>query len=395
MAIRKSSIQDIDLSGKRVFLRVDFNVPLRDGEVADDARIRASLPSLRHLLERNCRVVLASHLGRPKAKRNPALSLRPAAERLSQLLGRSVPLAPDCTGPEVAARIAGLSPGECLLLENLRFHAGEEQNDPEFARQLALPHEAYVNDAFSASHRRHASVAGIVEHLTTAVAGLLMQREIEALSHVLFDPPKPYAAVLGGAKVSDKVRLIKTLLLKVDRILIGGAMAYPFLAAQGISTGESLLEAQTVETARSLLGEAGELNVELHLPVDHRVVRDPRSKEPSRSTDSEAIEAGWAAVDIGPRTEQRFAEALRDCRCVLWNGPLGFFERGELAGSRAIAEAAVSGKAFTVAGGGDTAALLHALGIAGRFSHLSTAGGAAIEFLSGKTLPGVQALSDR
>jgi phosphoglycerate kinase len=394
MLIRKASIKDIDLSGRRVFLRVDFNVPLQDGRITDDERIAASLPTLKDLLEKRCRVVLASHLGRPKGKPDAAYSLRPVAARLSELLGRSVPLAPDCVGPEVEALAAALAPGGCLLLENLRFHSGEEANDPEFSRRLAALAEVYVNDAFSASHRKHASVVGIVDHLKVAVAGLQMQKEIDALSRILLDPPKPYAAVLGGAKVADKVPLVQTLLLKVDRILVGGAMAYPFLAARGVPTGSSRLDAAMVETARALLARATELEVGLHLPVDHRVVPDGKMGEPARDTRSDAIEAGWVGVDIGPSTERAFAEVLRDCRCILWNGPLGWFENGFVSGTRAVAEAATSSGAFTVAGGGDTAAALHSLGLAGRFSHLSTGGGAALEFLSGQALPGLQSLND-
>lgn len=395
MLIEKRFIDDVDLAGKRAFVRVDFNVPLLDGRVLDDQRLRACLPTLRALREQGCRLVLASHLGRPRGKRLAHLSLRPAAGRLSELLGCPVPLAPDCVGPQAEALAKKLGRGECLMLENLRFHAEEESNDPAFCRQLAALGEVYVNDAFSASHRRHASVTGIVEHVPVAVAGLLMRREIEALSRVLLDPAKPYAAILGGAKVSDKVLLVETLLLKVDRLLIGGAMAYPFLAARGISTGNSLLESQTVETARALLDKAGKLEVPLHLPVDHRVVKDPKSQETATDTRSEVIDEGFAAVDIGPRTEKLFADALSDCRCILWNGPLGLFEAGHVAGSRAVAEAVVSSGAFSVAGGGDTAAVLHALDMADKFSHLSTGGGASIEFLSGRTLPGIQALNDR
>ncbi len=392
MILRKRSLRQTDVEGRRVFLRLDLNVPVEDGRVGDEERIVASLPTLRHLLERKCRVVIASHLGRPKGKPHPGLSLQPVAERLSRHLGRPVPTAPDCVGPRVESLAATLAPGECLLLENLRFHSGEERNDPAFARALAALGDLYVNDAFSASHRRHASVVGIVEHLKEAVAGLLMEREIEALSRVLLDPPKPYAAVLGGAKVADKVPLIETLLLKVDRLLVGGAMAYSFLAARGVPTGDSLLDPATVETARALLARAAELQVALHLPVDHRVTRSGSAE--SSQTSGERIEPGWAGVDIGPRTEAAFAEVVRGCRCILWNGPLGWFEKGFSTGTRVVAEAAVSGSAFTVAGGGDTAAVLNALGIAGRFSHLSTGGGAALEFLSGKTLPGLQSLND-
>lgn len=363
--------------------------------MTDEERIIASLPTLRYLLERDCRVAVASHLGRPRGRPDPAFSLAPVAARLAHHLGRAVPLAPQPAGPETEQLAAALPAGSCLVLENLRFHPGEERNDPAFARALAALAEIYVNDAFSASHRRHASVAGIVEHLKVAVAGLLMQKEIEALSRVLLDPPKPYAAVLGGAKVSDKVPLIETLMLKVDRVLVGGAMAYSFLAARGVPTGDFTLDPATVEAARALVSRAGELNVALHLPVDHRVVRDAGAGAPARETANEAIEPGCVGVDIGPRTEKAFAEVLRGCRCILWNGPLGWFEKGYDSGTRTVAEAAVSGSAFTVAGGGDTAAVLNQLGLARRFSHLSTGGGAALEFLSGKTLPGLQSLNDR
>jgi phosphoglycerate kinase len=394
MLIRKRSVEEVDVSGKRIFLRTDLNVPLAAGKVADDERIIASVPTLRHLLERNCRVVVSSHLGRPKGKPDLTLSLRPVAARLSELLGRPVPLAPDCVGPEADSRAAALAEGECLLLENLRFHPEEEKNDASFARSLAGRAEVYVNDAFGASHRRHASVAAITEHLKLAVAGLLMGREIEALSRVLLDPPKPYAAVLGGAKVTDKVPLIDALLLKVDRLMVGGAMAYSFLAARGVSTGSSSLDPATVEAAGKILKRATELNVSLHLPVDHRVVLLTGVGGVTNDTLSESIDLGWVGVDIGPRTERAFSEVLRGCRCILWNGPLGWFEKGYAHGTRAVAEAAVSAGAFTVAGGGDTAAVLNELEIADRFSHLSTGGGACLEFLSGKTLPGLQCLND-
>jgi phosphoglycerate kinase len=394
MPIRKCSLEQVDVAGKRVFLRVDFNVPLEGGRVTDDERITASVPTIRHLLEHNCRVVIASHLGRPKGTRDPSYSLRPVAARLSELLGRRVPLAADCVGAEVEGAAKGLGPGECLLLENLRFHAGEEKNDAAFCRALAGLAEVFVNDAFSASHRRHASVCGITEHLKVAVAGLLMRREIEALSRLALDPPKPYAAVLGGAKVTDKVPLIDTLLLKVDRVLVGGAMAYSFLAARGVKTGDYPLDPATVEAARGVLERASKLRVGLHLPVDHRVALDPKSGGSAHDTLGESIDAGWSGVDIGPRTEQAFSEVLRPCRCILWNGPLGWFEKGFSHGTRAVAEAAVGTGAFTVAGGGDTAAALKQLDLAQRFSHLSTGGGATLEFLSGKALPGLQCLND-
>jgi len=393
MIIRKCSVQQTDVAGKRVFLRLDLNVPITGGRVTDDERIIASLPTLRYLLERNCRVVAASHLGRPKGKPDPAYSLRPVAARLAERLGRPIAMAPDCVGAETEKLAAALPPGSCLLLENLRFHAQEEKNDPDFARSLAVLGEVYVNDAFSASHRKHASVVGIVDHLKVAVAGLQMQKEIESLSRVLLNPPKPYAAVLGGAKVADKVPLIETLLLKVDRVLIGGAMAYSFLAARDVPVGDFPVEAATVDTARALLKKAGDLNVGIHLPVDHRVVRSGGTG-PSSDTPNERIDPGWVGVDIGPRTEQAFSEVLRGCHCILWNGPLGWFEKGFSSGTRTVAESAVAGNAFTVAGGGDTAAVLNQLGLASRFSHLSTGGGAALEFLSGGVLPGIQSLND-
>jgi len=389
----KLSVRDLDVSGKRVFCRVDFNVPLEGGRVADDARIAASLPTIRLLLERGAKVLLASHLGRPKGKRVPEMTLAPAAARLAELLGAKVPLAPDCVGPEVAAIAAAMAPGSAILLENLRFHAQEEKNDPDFAAGLAALAELYVNDAFGSAHRAHASTAGIAQRLPRAAAGLLMQAELDNLSVLLGGAARPYVAVLGGAKVSDKLDLIRNLMTRVDRILVGGAMAYTFLKAQGVGTGDSRVEADLVDTARTLLAEAAQKGIPLKLPVDHRV--RPSAGGAASSTPGTEIPAGSVGLDIGPRTAAEFRGDLEGARTVLWNGPVGLFEEPPFDdGSRLVADAIAGSKAHSVVGGGDTASAVRRFGLVDRFTHVSTGGGATLEFLSGLPLPGVEALSN-
>ncbi len=392
----KVSVRDLDLRGKRVFVRVDFNVPLAGGKVADDTRIRASLPTLRLILEKGGRPILASHLGRPKGKPNPEFSLAPVAGALASLLGSPVAFSPDCVGGEAERRTTALKVGEVLLLENLRFHPEEEKNDDGFAARLASLAGAYVNDAFGSAHRAHASVAAICAHLRPAAAGLLMEKEIDFLGRLLGTPERPYVAVLGGAKVSDKVALVRNLLPRLDALLIGGAMAYTFLTARNVPVGNSRVEAESVDLAGKILEEARRAGVKALLPTDHRVAPSLESPGPGETTEGEAIPAGKVGLDIGPRTTGAFAAEIAQAGTVLWNGPVGLFERSPFdEGSRRVAEAIASSRALSVAGGGDTAAALARFQLADRFSHVSTGGGASLEFLSGLELPGVAALSDR
>jgi phosphoglycerate kinase len=390
---RTLSVRDLLAGPLRVFLRVDFNVPLEAGRITDDTRLRAALPTIELLRERGAAIVLASHLGRPKGKPNPSASLAPVAARLGELLRREVPLAPDCIGPDTERLARALPPGGLLLLENLRFHAEEEQNDDGFARALAALGEAYVDDAFGAAHRAHASVAAIASHLKPAAAGLLMEREIGMLSRLRDRPDPPYVALLGGAKVSDKIDLIDNLLPRVDAILVGGAMAYTFLKGAGVPVGGSRVEADRVEAARATAARAEARGVRLLLPIDHVVADGPQAGLPHTTTDGAAIPDGQVGLDVGPKTRAAFAAEIARARTIFWNGPLGLFEvppydQGTFAAARAIAAA----RCFSVVGGGDSVAAVTRLGLAERFSHVSTGGGASLEFLSGLTLPGVAAL---
>lgn len=387
----KLSIRDLDLKGKRVFMRVDFNVPLANGgqEITSDKRIKAALPSIQYALERGAALVLASHLGRPKGKVNPEMSLKPAAARLAELLGKPVRMAPDCIGPVVEAMLP--APGEVLLLENLRYHAEEEKNDAEFAKHLAALGELYVNDAFGTAHRAHASTEGIIQFLKPAAAGLLMEKELEYLFKCTQSPEHPCIGILGGAKVSDKIEVISNLLKFVDKLLIGGAMAYTFAKAQGLPTGKSLVEEDKVDLAKELLAKASD---KLMLPTDHVVAELFEAGAPNEVVTE--IPDGKMGMDIGPATRAVFAEVIAGAKTIIWNGPMGVFEKAPFdAGTVAIAEAVANSGALSVVGGGDSEKAVKQAGLSAKISHISTGGGASLEFLSGLTLPGVAALSDK
>jgi len=391
----KQTIRDVAVDGRRVLVRVDFNVPLEDGRITDDLRIRAALPTIRYLLERGARVILCSHLGRPRGRPDPALRLAPVAQRLGELLGQPVHTVEAVVGPEVEAAVARLRPGEVLLLENLRFHPGEEANDEAFARQLAALADLYVNDAFGAAHRAHASTVGVARYLP-AVAGLLMEKELAYLGRVLDDPVRPFVAILGGKKVSDKIPVIRHLLTRADALLLGGAMTYTFLKARGLEVGKSLWEPEMVPLARELMEEAQRREVRLELPGDVVVAPAADPGVPHQVVPVEAIPPDQMGLDIGPRTRERFAAVVERAGTVVWNGPMGVFEVPPFdAGTRVVAEAMARSQAITVVGGGDSAAAVRRLGVEERMTHVSTGGGAALEFLEGRVLPGVAALQDR
>ena len=391
----KLSISDLDLRGKRVFMRVDFNVPIEGGRITDDTRIEASLPSIRYVLEKGGRLILASHLGRPKGKPEPKYSLKPVAARLSELLGKQVAFAPDCVGPEVEKMVSSLRDGDALLLENLRFHFEEEKNDPAFARQLAALCDVYVNDAFGTAHRAHASTAGITKFVKQAAAGFLMQKELEALSHALTKAEKPYVAIVGGAKISDKIELIENLLNIATTILIGGAMAYTFFRARGLETGKSLVEVEKIDLAKELLARASQKKVPIELPVDH-VVAPGLDSTDSQVTPVDRTPADRMGLDIGPETVRRYSEIVRRAKTIVWNGPMGVFEKPQFAeGTFAIARAVAESNAFSIVGGGDSAAAVAQSGVESKITHISTGGGATLEFLSGRKLPGVEVLTDK
>ena len=417
----KLSIRDLELKGKRVFIRVDFNVPIKDGRVEDDTRIRAAIPTINYATEHGARVILASHLGRPKGQRLDKYSLRPVYQKLQELLGTpvaevvidspigaqaltSIDFADDCVGEDVKQASERIDNGDVLLLENLRFHPEEENNDKEFARQLASLCDVYVNDAFGAAHRAHASTVGITKFVKQSAAGLLMEKELEFLGRVITNPAHPFVAILGGAKVSDKIPVINALIdRKVDRLLIGGAMAYTFLKAEGFTVGKSLVENDMLETARQIKERCGDLRVELLLPTDHQVVD---SYEPvkgdqvvTKTIPIEFTNAGHAGMDIGIECVHNFADALKDAKTIIWNGPMGVFEespfdQGTIGIAKAVADAADRG-ATVIVGGGDSVAAVTQAGVADRITHISTGGGATLEFLAGEELPGVAALNDR
>jgi phosphoglycerate kinase len=392
----KKTVRDIDVAGRRVLVRVDFNVPQDEsGAITDDRRIEEALPTIRYLIEQGAKVILCSHLGRPKGKVNPKYTLQPVAVRLAELLNQPVELAGDCIGPAVEQAAASLKAGEVLLLENLRFHAEEEANDPAFAQALASLAEIYVNDAFGTAHRAHASTAGVAADLP-AVAGFLMQKEIEIMGKALSNPERPFVAILGGAKVADKLGVIENLLTKVDTLIIGGGMAYTFLKAQGHEIGTSLLDADKLEMARQLMEQARVAGKQFLLPVDVVVTDKLEAGGEVRTVAADAMPADRSGVDIGPQSRALFAEAIKGAGTVVWNGPVGLFEVAPFdEGTKAVAQAIAESGAISIVGGGDSAAAMEKLGFADRITHISTGGGASLEFLEGKELPGVAVLLDK
>lgn len=393
----KLSIRELDLKSKRVFVRVDFNVPMNDaGQITDDTRIRASLPTIQWALAHGARLILASHFGRPKGKPNPKMSLGPVAARLSQLLSKPVTFAPDCIGPEVAKLVNALQDGDVLQLENLRFHPEEEKNDPDFSRSLAALAQVYVNDAFGSAHRAHSSTAGITQFLKPAAAGLLMERELEYLGKAVGNPERPYTAIVGGAKVSGKIDLLEALMRYADSVLIGGAMAYTFLKAQGVQIGRSMVEEDKVDLAQGLLLFSERRTIKLLLPKDHVVADQVDAAATPEVVNARAIPADKIGVDIGPATIADYSRDIASAKTIVWNGPMGVFEIDQFAaGTLAIARAVAASSATSIVGGGDSVAAVAKAGVESKISHISTGGGATLEFLSGMKLPGVEALSER
>lgn len=392
MALNKKTVKDVQVAGSKALVRCDFNVPLEGGQITDDRRIVEALPTIKHLLEGGAAVILCSHLGRPKGKVNPEFTLAPVAQRLSELLGQEVPLLSDCVGPEVSSACAALVPGKVLLLENLRFHKEEEENEAEFTKQLASLGDLYVNDAFGTAHRAHASTAGVAAHLP-AVAGFLIEKEIAFLGQAVENPKRPFVAILGGAKVKDKIRVIDSLLPKVDTLIIGGGMAYTFIKAQGLEIGTSLLDETSLDYAKGLLAEQ---SGKLALTQDVVVAPEFKPDSPATVVGIDQIPADQMGLDIGPKTQAAFAEIIKKAGTVLWNGPVGVFEFDAFAaGTKSVAQAMADSDAVTIVGGGDSAAAVEKFGLAEKMTHVSTGGGASLEFLEGLELPGIAALMDK
>jgi phosphoglycerate kinase len=396
----KLSVRDLYLPGKKVFIRVDFNVPLEGGKVEDDTRITASIPTIQFATDKGARVILASHLGRPKGKRDQKYSLKPVADHLGKLLGREIAFASDCIGEEAAAVVNRLKDGDVCLLENLRFHPEEEANDPKFSEQLASLCELYVNDAFGTAHRAHASTEGITRFLKQAAAGFLMERELRYLIETLRDPSRPFVVILGGAKVSDKIQVIENLLSSADALLIGGAMAYTFLKARGFEVGKSLVELDKTDLANQLENKARELRVDLHLPVDHVLAKNPDDGANAETIEVDETPAGLMGLDIGSKTQKLYSEIISKAQTIIWNGPMGLFEKppfdqGTRVIAGAVARASEENNAVSIIGGGDSVAAIQEMGLAPRITHISTGGGATLELLAGDTLPGVAALTEK
>ena len=395
----KLSLKDLDLKGKTVVMRVDFNVPLKDGVIGDDNRIRQALPSINHVIEAGAKLVLLSHLGRPKGEPKPEFSLKPVAKHLESLVPCKVWFGEDCIGAKAEEAVKNASDGEIVLLENVRFHPQETKNDPDFSKALAAQGDVFVNDAFGSSHRAHSSVAGITEHLQPAAAGFLLRKEIDYLQESVENPKRPFVAVLGGAKVSDKIGVIENLITKVDTIIIGGGMTYTFFKAMGLPIGNSLLEEDKVELAASLLEKARANKVEIMLPVDSVVGREFKEDTESKVVSQDGIEDGWMALDIGPKSAELFGDEIMDAKTIIWNGPMGVFEMDAFAkGTFAVAGAmstATANDAITIIGGGDSASAIKKAGLEDKVSHVSTGGGASLEYLEGKELPGITSLTDK
>ncbi|AAU25114.1 phosphoglycerate kinase [Bacillus sp. GM2] len=394
--MNKKSVKDIDVKGRVVFCRVDFNVPMKDGKVTDDTRIRAALPTIQYLTEQGAKVLLASHLGRPKGQVSEELRLTPVAARLGELIGKEVKKADEAYGDAVKAQISEMKDGDILVLENVRFYPGEEKNDPELSKAFADLADVYVNDAFGAAHRAHASTAGIAEHLP-AVAGFLMEKELEVLGKALSNPERPFTAIIGGAKVKDKIGVIESLLEKVDNLIIGGGLAYTFVKALGHEVGKSLLEEDKIELAKSFMDRAKEKGVNFYMPTDVLVADDFSNDANTKIVPVSEIPSDWEALDIGEETRKTYADVIKNSKLVVWNGPMGVFEIDAFAkGTRAVAEAlAEANDTYSVIGGGDSAAAVEKFGLADKMSHISTGGGASLEFMEGKELPGVKALNDK
>jgi phosphoglycerate kinase len=394
--LNKKTVKDVDVKGKVVFCRVDFNVPMKDGQVTDDTRIRAALPTIQYLVEQGAKVLLASHLGRPKGQAVEELRLTPVAKRLSELLGKDVKKTDEAYGESVQSEISTMNDGDVLLLENVRFYPGEEKNDPELAKSFAALADLYVNDAFGAAHRAHASTEGIAHHLP-AVSGFLMQKELDVLGKALSNPERPFTAIIGGAKVKDKIGVIDNLLDKVDNLIIGGGLAYTFIKAQGHEIGKSLLEEDKIELAKTFMEKAKAKGVNFYMPVDGIVADDFSADANSKIVAIEDIPADWEALDIGPKTAEIYREVIQKSKLVIWNGPMGVFEIDKFAGgTKAVAEALAEAEGtYSVIGGGDSAAAVEKFNLADKMSHISTGGGASLEFMEGKVLPGVLALNDK
>ncbi|MEH6940936.1 phosphoglycerate kinase [Bacillus sp. JJ722] len=393
--MNKMSIKDIDVKGKRVFCRVDFNVPMQNGVITDDTRVRAALPTIQYLVEQGAKVILASHMGRPKGQVNEDMRLTPVAKKLSELLGKEVAKADEAYGEAVEAEIAKMNDGDVLLLENVRFYPGEEKNDPELAKAFANLADIFVNDAFGAAHRAHASTEGIAKYIP-AVSGFLMQKELDVLGKAMSNPERPFTAIIGGAKVKDKIGVIENLLDKVDNLIIGGGLAYTFIKAQGHEIGTSLVEEDKIELAKSFMEQAKEKGVKLYMPVDGVIAPEFGENVECKPVDIDSIPADWMSLDIGPKTAALYADVIKNSKLVIWNGPMGVFEFDKFAnGTKAVAEALANSDAYSVVGGGDSAAAAEKFNLADKMSHISTGGGASLEFIEGKELPGVVALNDK